>query len=140
MRWLHLAIVTLINPFTMARQSSRLKKAVVETAAAAETSIANTLKKGTPKAKATKLKVNEDATDDEALVAPVETKSAKKRKATQSNIEDGEPAIEEPKTTKKRKTAKAKTENLMALAKRTVINTLSKSMYIGAHVSSAGGM
>ncbi|KAI4868566.1 AP endonuclease [Hypoxylon rubiginosum] len=124
----------------MARQSSRLKKAVVETAAAAETSIANTLKKGTPKAKATKLKVNEDATDDEALVAPVETKSAKKRKATQSNIEDGEPAIEEPKTTKKRKTAKAKTENLMALAKRTVINTLSKSMYIGAHVSSAGGV
>lgn len=125
----------------MARQSSRLNKATVDTAPAAESSIANTLKNGTPKGKAAKLKVNDDAADDEALVSPEQTKSAKKRKATQSNIEDEEPAVEEPKTTKKRKTgAKAKTENLMALAKRTIINTLNKSMYIGAHVSSAGGM
>ncbi|KAI1780068.1 AP endonuclease [Hypoxylon cercidicola] len=118
----------------MARQPSRVKKAVVETTTAAETSITNA-----SKAKTTKPKVNEDASDDEALVAVEETKSAKKRKATQSNIEEGEP-VADSKTTKKRKTAKAKNENLMSLAKRTVIDTLKKSMYIGAHVSSAGGV
>ncbi|KAI1768299.1 AP endonuclease [Hypoxylon sp. FL1150] len=124
----------------MTRQSSRLKKGIVDTITAAETSVANTLTNGTPKAKAAKPIFNDDAADDEALVSPEQTKFAKKRKATQSNVEDEESAVEEPKTTKKRKTAKAKTENLMAPVKRTIISTLSKSMYIGAHVSSAGGV
>ncbi|KAI1382264.1 AP endonuclease, partial [Hypoxylon crocopeplum] len=86
----------------MPRQSSRAKKAIVETATTA--------------AKATKRKA-EEVIEGDSLAA-----------------------TEEPKTGKKRKTAKAKTENLMALAKRTIINTLKKSMYIGAHVSSAGGV
>ncbi|KAI0176362.1 AP endonuclease [Hypoxylon sp. FL1284] len=125
----------------MARQSSRLKKAIVDTTTAAETSITNAVSNSSSKAKATKQKAKKEAAEDESPVSPGETKSVKKRKAAQSNVEeDEEPAVDEPKTTKKRKTAKAKTEKVMALAKRSVINTLGKSMYIGAHVSSAGGV
>ncbi|KAI0842165.1 AP endonuclease [Hypoxylon sp. FL0890] len=123
----------------MPRQSSRIKKAIVETAAAAAETV--THPDGTPKSKAAKRKAVEEAADDEPLTVIEEPKSAKKRKANKGDAEDDEePAVEQPKTAKKRKAAKAKTEDLMALAKRTIINTLKKSMYIGAHVSSAGGV
>ncbi|KAI1407832.1 AP endonuclease [Hypoxylon sp. FL1857] len=126
----------------MPRQSSRAKKAIVETAAAAAAAAETvTSSAGTPKSKAAKRKAAEEADDDEPLTVVEESKSAKKRKADKSNAEDDEePVVEQPKAAKKRKTAKAKTEDLMALAKRTIINTLKKSMYIGAHVSSAGGV
>lgn len=119
----------------MPRQSSRVKKAIVETAAAAADTISPS--KSTPKSKAAKRKAVEEAADDEPLTVIEEPKSSKKRKADE---DDEEPTVEQPKAAKKRKAAKAKTEDLMALAKRTVINTLKKSMYIGAHVSSAGGV
>ncbi|KAI0382053.1 AP endonuclease [Hypomontagnella monticulosa] len=95
------------------RQSSRIKNSPI---------------KSTPKGKAVE-----------------EPKSAKKRKADKiiDEEDDEDVAPEEPKAQagKKRKTAaKAKPENTMALAKRTVISSLKKSMYIGAHVSSAGGV
>lgn len=62
---------------------------------------------------------------------------AVKRKA------EPEPENEAPapatKTTKKRKT-KAKDEDAMPLADRTAMPSLKKAMYIGAHVSAAGGL
>ncbi|KAI1143512.1 AP endonuclease [Hypoxylon sp. FL0543] len=124
----------------MPRHSSRIKKAIVETAAAAAESVAHP--NGTPKARAAKRKAVEEAADDEPLTVVEEPQSSRKRKSDNSSVEDAEEeaAAEQPKTAKKRKTAKAKTEDLMALAKRTLINTLKKSMYIGAHVSSAGGV
>ncbi|KAI0889884.1 xylose isomerase-like protein [Annulohypoxylon maeteangense] len=69
--------------------------------------------------------------------------TAQKGKAGKRKIEDDEDDVEptpEPKAAKKRKTAKGKVEDLVALATRTVIDTLKKPMYIGAHVSSAGGV
>ncbi|KAI0135598.1 AP endonuclease [Daldinia grandis] len=131
------------------RQSSRLKKAIADTAAnvSAPTNM-------TSKAKTTKSKPTKEDVKDESPAAIEEHKSSKKRKADKIEDEEedhhhhhhhhqveDEPVAEKPKAGKKRKTAaKAKTEDLMALAKRTIINTLKKSMYIGAHVSSAGGV
>ncbi|KAH9909180.1 AP endonuclease [Xylariomycetidae sp. FL2044] len=79
-----------------------------------------------------------------------EAKSIKKRKTVKIEATDGvgdeeedaekEVAIGETKTTKKKKTAKSKIEDMASLAKRTAISTLGKAMYIGAHVSSAGGV
>lgn len=40
---------------------------------------------------------------------------------------------------KKRKTAKAKDEDMAPLAQRTAVSSLKKAMFIGAHVSAAGG-
>ncbi|KAI8965894.1 AP endonuclease [Daldinia sp. FL1419] len=123
------------------RQSSRLKKAVEDTAASISTAT-----NVTSKAKATQSKATEEDIEDESPPAVEEPKSSKKRKADKIEEEEedeaeDEPVAEKPKAGKKRKTAaKAKTEDLMALAKRTAINTLKKSMYIGAHVSSAGGV
>ncbi|KAI1455639.1 AP endonuclease [Annulohypoxylon moriforme] len=65
---------------------------------------------------------------------------AGKRKIEDEDEDDVEPSAPAPKAAKKRKTAKGKVEDLVALAKRTVIDTLKKPMYIGAHVSSAGGV
>ncbi|RYP54163.1 hypothetical protein DL768_000942 [Monosporascus sp. mg162] len=55
-------------------------------------------------------------------------------------VEKGAPAVEEAKPKKKRKSAKEKAEEAIPLAKRTAVSSLKKSMYIGAHVSSAGGV
>ncbi|KAI1107830.1 AP endonuclease [Jackrogersella minutella] len=115
------------------RQSSRLTRNVKETTAASN---------GTSKTKAAKRKVVEESDEDATIEEP---KSAKKRKTNKSTAKDEdeddvEPAAPEPKATKKRKTTKSKTEDLMALAKRTIIDNLKQSMYIGAHVSSAGGV
>ncbi|RYP22296.1 hypothetical protein DL767_009084 [Monosporascus sp. MG133] len=72
-----------------------------------------------------------------------------KRKITQVVVEEeretaivgkGAPAVEEAKPKKKRKSAKEKAEEAIPLAKRTAVSSLKKSMYIGAHVSSAGGV
>ncbi|KAI1383283.1 AP endonuclease [Hypoxylon trugodes] len=122
-------------------QSSRVKKAIVDKATTAAGIAAPA--KGTPKSKSSKRQAVEEPIDDDIdePVAAEEVKSAKKRKATENPEHVGEPGTEEPKSGKKRKTTtKAKAEDLMALAKRTIINTLKKSMYIGAHVSAAGGV
>ncbi|RYP17232.1 hypothetical protein DL765_004617 [Monosporascus sp. GIB2] len=55
-------------------------------------------------------------------------------------VEKGAAAAEEAKPKKKRKSAKGKAEEAIPLAKRTAVSSLKKSMYIGAHVSSAGGV
>lgn len=79
--------------------------------------------------------------------------ASKKRKAAQPKVKaeeeehecdsHGEEADEEEEkakpTPKKRKTKKEKEDEAMPLAKRTVVSTLKRPMYIGAHVSGAGG-
>lgn len=66
-------------------------------------------------------------------------KPATKRKAEEEDSADVKtaPAVVQP---KKRKTAKAKDEDVMPLADRTAVSSLKKAMYIGAHVSAAGGV
>lgn len=68
-----------------------------------------------------------------AKAKQVVAKPAPKRKA------EPEPAsAPPPKAVKKRKT-KAKGEDAAPLAERTAVSSLKKPMYIGAHVSAAGG-
>ncbi|KAI0400524.1 xylose isomerase-like protein [Xylaria palmicola] len=75
-----------------------------------------------------------------------EPRPAKKRKAAakKKKAEADDSAAEESKSAapKKRRAtkAKAKPEDTMPLAERTAIASLKKAMYIGAHVSSAGGV
>lgn len=69
------------------------------------------------------------ATPSKAAATP------KKRKAEPAETT---PAAEPP-TNKKRKAGKAKDEDAMPLAERTAAASLKKAMYIGAHVSAAGG-
>jgi AP endonuclease-1 len=71
----------------------------------------------------------------------------KKRKAAvvkKAKVEEEESAAEEPKAAPKKRRAankaKVKPEDVMPLAERTAIASLKKAMYVGAHVSSAGGM
>lgn len=69
---------------------------------------------------------------------PTPKKSAPKRKAESENDEE-EPEKAPKAVPKKRKTAKTKEEDTMPLAERTAISSLGRAMYIGAHVSAAGG-
>ncbi|KAH7034975.1 xylose isomerase-like protein [Microdochium trichocladiopsis] len=69
------------------------------------------------------------------------TKASVKRKATEAPAAPkakAEPVDSKP-APKKRKT-KGKEEDTMPLTERTAITALKKAMYIGAHVSSAGGV
>ncbi|ROW10848.1 hypothetical protein VPNG_05344 [Cytospora leucostoma] len=80
--------------------------------------------------------------------------ASKKRKAAQPKVKaeegehecdsHGEEADEEEEkskpTPKKRKTKKEKEDEAMPLAQRTVVSSLKRAMYIGAHVSGAGGV
>lgn len=78
--------------------------------------------------------------------------ASKKRKATSDDEDDfnGHESCaekdnrteDEEKPAKKRKTtkAKAKAEDDMKVTPRTAVASLQKAMYIGAHVSAAGGM
>ncbi|KAK7951521.1 xylose isomerase-like protein [Apiospora aurea] len=66
-----------------------------------------------------------------------------KRKAAAE--EDGDevgqaPPGKDTKPAKKTRTAKTKIEDIMPLAKRTAVASLKRAMYIGAHVSGAGGV
>ncbi|GAP86054.2 putative apurinic apyrimidinic endonuclease-like protein [Rosellinia necatrix] len=72
-------------------------------------------------------------------------KPVKKRKTIpKTQLKEDDSADEKPKAAapKKQRTAKAKAkpEGAMPLAERTAIASLKKAMYIGAHVSSAGGV
>ncbi|KAI3329336.1 AP endonuclease [Xylariaceae sp. AK1471] len=99
------------------------------------------------KARVTKRKVAETIPETD-LTSEEESKPTKKRKAAAVKVkvkeeEEDSAAAEEPKSApKKRRTAKAKAkaEDSMPLAERTAIASLKKAMYIGAHVSSAGGV
>ncbi|KAF3806675.1 DNA-(apurinic or apyrimidinic site) lyase 1 [Colletotrichum gloeosporioides] len=114
------------------RTSARRKaQAVVETKVEEKTTTkANGSKSATTTAAKTK-----------TTAAP---KAAPKRKveSEDEHEECGSCAEEEEKPAKKRKTAakgKAKKEDDMPLAERTAVSSLKKAMYIGAHVSAAGG-
>ncbi|KAI1189074.1 xylose isomerase-like protein [Nemania serpens] len=76
-----------------------------------------------------------------------ELKPAKKRKAApKTKVEDEDSASEKLKAAAVKKPkaarskAKAKLEDATPLAERTAVTSLKKPMYIGAHVSSAGGV
>ncbi|KAJ2980274.1 hypothetical protein NUW58_g6988 [Xylaria curta] len=100
------------------------------------------------KARVSKRKVIETSSDhhhsddeeEEEDLKPVQ----KRRATAKAKVEKEDSAVEEPKAAapKKRKAAKAKAkpEDTMPLAERTAIASLKKAMYIGAHVSSAGGV
>lgn len=78
----------------------------------------------------------------EFKVEEVEKKAISKRKSVaESDFEPEEPAEEAKKpAAKKRKTKAGKEDENMPLAARTAISSLKKAMYIGAHVSGAGGL
>jgi AP endonuclease-1 len=67
-------------------------------------------------------------------------RTAAKRKAADSQ-QDAEEPLEQQKNKKQRKTkAQIKAEEeAMVLAERTAVSSLTRAMYIGAHVSAAGG-
>lgn len=130
----------------------KAKGTVVETSATKVTvSKANAASKVAPKveskARVTKRKVVETSPEPEITSEEEEEdepRPVKKRKApVKAKVEAEDSAAEEPKAAapKKRRAAKAKTkpEDAMPLAERTAIASLKKAMYIGAHVSSAGG-
>lgn len=94
---------------------------------------------------------NEDHSDDDAEVKPTKKKAiGRKRKAEPESEPDldespsSPPPPAKPKAAapKKRKTkaASKKDEDMPPLAARTSISSLKKAMYIGAHVSAAGGV
>ncbi|KAH8159604.1 hypothetical protein CIB48_g8644 [Xylaria polymorpha] len=131
----------------------KAKGTVVETSATKVTvSKANAASKVAPKveskARVTKRKVVETSPEPEITSEEEEEdepRPVKKRKApVKAKVEAEDSAAEEPKAAapKKRRAAKAKTkpEDAMPLAERTAIASLKKAMYIGAHVSSAGGV
>ena len=92
------------------------------------------VKNGAAKAVA---KVKEVVSEEIEEVKKVVSKVTGKRKAApESGAAD---PIILPKTVKKRKT-KAKEEDSMPLAERTAVSALKNAMYIGAHVSGAGGL
>ncbi len=74
-----------------------------------------------------------------SAAAQLAAKPAPKRKAETDDTTDTKPLAPAPKP-KKRRTAKAIDEDTMPLADRTAVSSLKKAMYIGAHVSAAGGM
>jgi len=86
-----------------------------------------------------KVKANKAKATVQGEVTPKPKKTPVKRKAKAEDDEDGEGA-DDPKAKKKRKTKEEKEAEAMPLAERTAIGALKKAMYIGAHVSGAGGM
>lgn len=81
-------------------------------------------------------KVKEVVSKEVEEVKDVVSKVTGKRKA-EPESQDKAP-VAAPKAVKKRKT-KGKEEDAMPLAERTAVASLKKGMYIGAHVSGAGG-
>jgi len=135
------------------RQSSRIAKGAVIQTSSTEVAVTKTNGTSIAKTEAKSRRVTKREGTESILKPEPESKeevkpaAAKKRKAAtavKTKVEDEDSAAEEePKSApKKRKTAKSKTkpEDLAPLAARTVIASLKKAMYVGAHVSSAGGM
>lgn len=74
-----------------------------------------------------------------SAAAKLAAKPAPKRKAESDDAAELQPKVAASQP-KKRKTEKAKDEDTMPLADRTAVSSLKKAMFIGAHVSAAGGM
>ncbi|KAH6845389.1 xylose isomerase-like protein [Chaetomium sp. MPI-CAGE-AT-0009] len=114
----------------MVRQSARKVAQAVASVASVKTKANN--------AKAT--------TVAESKIEVAKTK-ASKRKTTPTepelggeDIENISPAEDKKPAPKKRKTTKKDAEDATPLAARTAVTSLKRAMYIGAHVSSAGGV
>lgn len=90
---------------------------------------------GSPKASVTKIKINRVKSTVVVQEKP-KPKSAKRKSAEDDDDEDAD----DKKVKKKRKTKEEKEAEAMPLAARTAIGTLKRAMFIGAHVSGAGGM
>jgi AP endonuclease-1 len=90
-----------------------------------------------------KIKKEADASDgDIQKPIPLGSAESTKKAKAKRKAEAGEEAGQEPdskKVKKKRKTREEKEAEAMPLAARTSIQSLKKAMYIGAHVSGAGG-
>ncbi|KPM39990.1 hypothetical protein AK830_g6582 [Neonectria ditissima] len=87
--------------------------------------------------------VSYNADHDDDVKPAVARRTTSKPKAAVKRKAEPEPEEEAPvqatKVAKKRKT-KAKDEDAMPLADRTAVSSLKKTMYLGAHVSAAGGV
>ena len=75
----------------------------------------------------------------EEELAPKSKKAPGKRKSKAVDENEDDEDAEDNKVAKKRKTKEEKEAEAMPLAARTAIGGLKKAMYIGAHVSAAGG-
>ncbi|KAI1749376.1 xylose isomerase-like protein [Xylaria castorea] len=132
------------------RQPPRKAKGTVVETSTTKVSVSktNAASKVESKARVTKRKVVEASPEPEITSEEEEDepRPVKKRKApVKAKVEAEASTAEEPKAAaapKKRRAAKAKAkpEDTMPLAERTAIASLKKAMYIGAHVSSAGGV
>ena len=96
--------------------------------------------KKTPKKRKAKVESpDQDDREDDVVEAP--EKKAAKRKAKAESEDDEQTVdgdVKKPK--KKRKTKEEKEAEDMPLAARTAVQSLKRALYIGAHVSGAGGM
>ena len=113
----------------MPRQSPRKRAAVNYDEDAGQKSNSYTAPKNS-KAKVTatsKRKIPSSPTDNE------EEDEEKATEGTQAKVESAQPV------SKKRKTGKSKQDDAMPLSERTATSTLKHAMYIGAHISAAGG-
>lgn len=99
------------------------------------------------KSAANGIKVEDDVVAAEVIETSTESKvsvkaSVSKRKVEEDayESEEGDAKAKKQKTGKTGKGAKKKDVDMRPLVARTAVESLKKSMYIGAHVSSAGGM
>jgi AP endonuclease-1 len=82
-----------------------------------------------------KTKIEDENNNEEPTANP--KKASGKRKA---QIEQGFEDADEDKSKKKRRTKEEKETEMMPLATRSTVGNLKRALYIGAHVSAAGGM
>lgn len=75
----------------------------------------------------------EEGEEEEKKPSPKKRKTKKVKEEEEEEEEKGKPSP------KKRKTKKEKEDEMAPLAARTAVTSLKKAMYIGAHVSAAGG-
>lgn len=133
------------------RQPPRKAKGAVAETSKAKATVpkAEKASKVEPKSRVAKRKVVETSPEPDFTSGEDEEehKPAKKhRAAPKTKVEDEDSAskklnaaaAKKPKAAKSK--AKTKLEDATPLAERTAISSLGKPMYIGAHVSSAGGM
>ncbi|KAH6650166.1 xylose isomerase-like protein [Chaetomium tenue] len=127
----------------MARQSARKVSQAKTTTIESETRIE---KAAGVSGASVKTKTTEVTTVAETKVEVTKTR-APKRKTTPTepefdgeDLENASPIEDKKPAPKKRKTTKKDAEDTMALAARTAVTSLKRAMYIGAHVSAAGGV
>ncbi|KAM0486771.1 hypothetical protein ACHAPX_000034 [Trichoderma viride] len=86
------------------------------------------------------VKREEDDFDEVKASKPRQSVAATKRKADSEPDGDADSKTQATKAVKKRKGKGKGDEEAMILAERTAVSGLGKAMYIGAHVSAAGGV